>query len=341
MIQINKKDRKQIGDSMMYDFSEKKKEQEFIEEKLQKMKGSYEKMQMSEQQLRDLQMRMEEAKMEKKEMRYNTKMTKFIVAAAAVATFVILPNTTASVAHAMEQIPVIGKLVEVVTFRDYEYESEKKTADIEVPELEVVTAEKEAADDGVGENVISQNTDNTTQQNLEKTTEEINAEIQKITEEIISDFEASLAAEEEGYRDVVVKSEILATTPEYFTLKLMCFQAMGSGYEWNHYYTIDLNTGERIQLKDLFKENADYITKISENIKVQMQEQMDADESVMYWLNDEMEEFNFKQITEDTSFYLNDNGNLMICFNEGDVGPMSMGVVEFEIPEEVIRDIRK
>ena len=324
---------------MMYDFSEKKKEQEFIEEKLLGMKQKYGELQMSEQQLQNLQMRMEEAKMEKK-ARYNTKMTKFIVAAAAVATFVILPNTTASVAHAMEQIPIIGRLVEVVTFRDYEYESDKKTADIEVPELEVITAEEEKANDNVKENAINQQKENTVQQNLEKTTKEINAEIQLITEEIIADFEASLA-EDEGYKDVVVKSEILATTPEYFTLKLMCFEAAGSGYEWNHYYTIDLNTGERIQLKNLFKENADYITKISENIKVQMQEQMDADESVMYWLNDEMEEFNFKQITEDTSFYLNDNGNLMICFNEGDVGPMSMGVVEFEIPEEVIRDIRK
>ena len=328
---------------MMYDFSEKKKEQEFIEEKLLGMKQKYGELQMSEQQLQDLQMRMEEAKMEKK-VRYNTKMTKFIVAAAAVATFVILPNTTASVAHAMEQIPIIGRLVEVVTFRDYEYESDKKMADIEVPELEVVTVEKETADDSVAsnseENATNQQNDSAVQQNLKKTTEEINAEIQLITEEIIADFEASLA-EDEGYKDVVVKSEILATTPAYFTLKLMCFEAAGSGYEWNHYYTIDLNTGERIQLKNLFKENADYITKISENIKVQMQEQMDADESVMYWLNDEMEEFNFKQITEDTSFYLNDNGNLMICFNEGDVGPMSMGVVEFEIPEEVIRDIRK
>lgn len=321
---------------MMYDFSEKKKEQEFIEKKLQDMKQKYGELQMSEQQLQNLQMRMEEAKMEKK-ARNNTKKTKFIVAAAAVAAFVVLPNTSASVAHAMEQIPVIGKLVEVVTFRDYEYDSETKTADIEVPKLDVTDIENSTKVEG-NNSITSENTE--VQETLEKTAEEINAEIQRITEEIIADFEKSLA-EEEGYKDVVVKSEILATTPEYFTLKLMCFEAAGSGYEWNHYYTIDLNTGERIQLKNLFKENADYITKISENIKVQMQEQMDADESVMYWLNDEMEEFNFKQITEDTSFYLNDNGNLMICFNEGDVGPMSMGVVEFEIPEEVIRDIRK
>lgn len=51
------------------------------------------------------------------------------------AAFVILPNTSASVAHAMENIPILGKLVEVVTFRDYQYEDDRHRADIEVPEL--------------------------------------------------------------------------------------------------------------------------------------------------------------------------------------------------------------
>ena len=110
----------------------------------------------------------------------------------------------------------------------------------------------------------------------------------------------------------------------------------------NYYYTIDLNTGERLQLKDLFKEGADYITPISENIKEQMREQMASDENKMYWLDDaEVEEWNFKQITDDTAFYLNEKGNIVISFDEGDVAPMYMGVVTFEIPEDVVKDIRK
>ena len=144
-----------------------------------------------------------------------------------------------------------------------------------------------------------------------------------------------------GYQDVVVKSEVLATTPDYFTLKLICYQGAGSGYQWNYFYTIDLKTGERLKLKDIFKEGADYITPISENIKLQMQERMDADENVYYWLNDEIEEWNFKAITDETSFYLNEKGNVVIGFNEGDVAPMYMGTVEFEIPADVLDGIRK
>lgn len=52
-------------------------------------------------------------------------------------------------------------------------------------------------------------------------------------------------------------------------------------------------------------------------------------------------EWDFQSITDDTSFYLNQNGEVVICFNEGDVAPMYMGCVEFVIPNEVLADVRK
>ena len=156
----------------------------------------------------------------------------------------------------------------------------------------------------------------------------------------MEEFEGNLQYEW-GYQDVMVKSEVISTTQDYFTLKLICYQGAGSGAEWDYFYTIDLNTGERLQLKDLFKEGADYITPISENIKTQMREQMAADDMKHYWVDDEIEGLNFKQITDETSFYLNEAGNIVISFNEGDVAPMYMGCVEFVIPNEVVGEIRK
>ena len=231
----------------------------------------------------------------------------------------------------MEQIPVIGKLVEVVTFRNYQYEDERNQADIEVPEIV-----PQSVTDTVAEEASTD-----VQENLQKSADEINAEIQKISDQFVKEFEENLQTEG-GYQDVIVKSEVVSTTQNYFTLKLICYQGAGSGAEWNYYYTIDLNTGERLQLKDLFLEGADYITPISENIKEQMKEQMAADENKIYWLDDpEVPERNFDHITDETAFYLNENGNIVISFNEGDVAPMYMGVVTFEIPDDVVRDIRK
>lgn len=296
-----------------------------MEEELQALKKNYQKPQMSNNQLDKLRKRMEEANMENRRDKRKKKMIQAMAAAAAiVGAFLILPNTSASIAHAMEQIPIIGQLVEVVTFRDYTYETDRNMADIEVPEIKL--------DDQAAEGEVKEN--------LERSTEEINAEIQKITSELIAEFEANLEYEE-GYQDVIVQSEILATEEEYFTLKLICYQGAGSGYQWNYYYTIDLNTGERLQLKDIFAEGADYITPISENIKEQMREQMAADENIYYWLEDEIEEWNFKAITDETSFYLNDKGNVVIGFDEGEVAPMYMGTVEFEIPAEALQGIRK
>lgn len=310
---------------MIYNFSEMKELNERLEEELQERKKEYLKPQMSEVQLAALRKKMEEAKKMDKRNRNKKRMVRLATAAAALAgIFVILPNTSAGIAHAMEQIPVLGQLVEVVTFRDYNYETDRNMADIQVPEVKVA----------------DQTGDSQVQENLSRTAEEINAEIQEITDKLIEEFEANLD-DEMGYQDILVKSEVLTTTEDYFTLKLICYQGAGSGYQWNVFYTIDLNTGERLALKDLFLEGVDYITAISENIKEQMQARMDADENVYYWLNDEIEEWNFKAITDETSFYLNEKGNVVIGFNEGDVAPMYMGTVEFEIPAEVLEGMWK
>lgn len=297
---------------------------DFVEKELLLLKKEYEKPQMSQAQFEELRAKMEEAKMaDKKDKIKRIRTRAALTAAAFVGFFLLLPNTSPVIAHAMEQIPVLGKLIEVVTFRDYEYESDRNHADIEVPEIKVELGLPE----------------DQTLENLERTTDEINREIKKITDSLIEEFETYL--EEEGHQDILVKSEILTATADYFTLKLLCYQGAGSGYQWNYYYTIDLNTGKRLQLKDVFAEGADYITPISEAIKEQMQAQMDADENVYYWLDDEIEEWNFKSVTDETSFYINENGNVVIGFNEGDVAPMYMGAVEFEIPGDVLNDIRK
>lgn len=311
-----------------------------LEVELQKLKAEYQQVEMSEAQLATLKKTMEAITMGKNEKaeiaeaaetktiktkedaarkKETARIRKFAMAAVVAGVLIVLPNTSATIAYAMEQVPILGRLVEVVTLRDYRYETERNHADIEVPQFIV---------------------DQEGTENLKQTTEELNAEIQALTNEIIQQFESDLE-NREGYQDVVVKGEVLTQNEDYFTLKLLCYQGAGSGYQWNYYYTIDLHTGERMQLKDLFQDNADYISPISENIKEQMRTQMKEDDMAYYWLDGEVEEWNFKSITDDTNFYINDAGNIVIGFNEGDVAPMYMGAVEFEIPADVVSDIRK
>lgn len=300
------------------------------EEKWNKMKEEYRDRHMTEGQVNHMKEMIEKAKKENQKNRKKRILKWGTAAAAAVAvTMAVLPNTSSDIAYAMSRIPVLSKWVEVVTLQDYEYDDGRQTADISVPEIvpQIPTEQEEETGSDI-------------QVTLKKTSEEINAEIKAVSAKLIEEFKEGLK-NREGYQTMQVKSEVAATTEEYFTLKLICYQAAGSGYEEHHFYTIDLKTGERLQLKDIFTEGSDYIAVVSETIKEQMRQQMAADENVIYNLDTDIPEWNFNAITEETSFYLNENGELVICFNEGEVAPMYMGCVEFVIPNDKLEDIRR
>lgn len=309
---------------------------------MNQLKQNYMDETMTKEQVMQMKKAIENAKKETRKFSGGSAgIVKFAVPfAAAIALFIAIPNVSMQAAEALSSLPVIGTLVEAVTFRDYHVETERQHADVEVPEVVVKETSSDASADTAGKDAETAEAESAVAQQLSETTGEINAEIEAITEPFISEFKENMEAE--GYQDLIIKHETINTTEQYFTLKLTCYQGAGSGTEWNYYYTIDLTTGERLMLKELFADGADYITLISENIKKQMAEQMAADENVIYWLDDpDIPEWNFQSITDETEFYLNEEGNLVISFNEGDVAPMYMGVVTFEIPEDVIAGIRK
>ena len=57
-------------------------------------------------------------------------------AAAAMAAVVLLANSSPVVARAMEQVPVLGAITRVVTFRTFEDQGERTQAHVEVPQVE-------------------------------------------------------------------------------------------------------------------------------------------------------------------------------------------------------------
>lgn len=242
--------------------------------------------------------------------------------AAAAATVILLPNLSVSIAHAWEKIPVLSTIVKVVVWRDYHVEEGRYEADVSVPKVKVEP--EDAADAAVKEQ-------------LQQSADKINASVKELTDQIIAEFEAGLERDQDlqGADSIKVGHEIVTDNDRYFSMKVWVTEVMGSGWVQEHYYTIDRSTGNILTLADLFDDDT-YIETISDEIKRQMQEQMDADENVSYWLHDEdIPEWNFKQIPEDQSFYITEEGTLMICFNEGDVAPMYMGCVSFEMPKTI------
>ena len=322
---------------------------DLLVEQLKQLKEEYENMIIPEAGRERLQAGIDRARMEKKRAERARRRSTWTAVAAAAVVLITLPNTNGQIAYAMENIPVLGGFFRLVTVRQYNYSDENHDAEVELAKInygedagegasvgEVAATPKGTAAgsvEGVGQEAAVANLS-------EDGVEAVNQDMEATVEELIRQFEDTLS--EEGYHGLHVSQEVVTDNERYYTVKLRVLETEASGYENNQFYTIDKQTGNVVTLEDLFVEGSDYISAISENIKTQMQEQMAADEGVIYFLdNDDMPEFNFQGITEQTNFYFNEKDELVIAFDEYEVAPGSMGAPEFVIPQEVTAAILK
>ena len=270
-----------------------------------------------------------------------------VIVAAAVALLIILPNTGADVAYAMGNIPVVGKLFQAVTFRDYQYESERFDANVEVPQIIV-------EDIGGKEDVISGNEAGAQEEGqehgdgtangldtLQQTVEQVNFDIEEVTNQLIEEFQRS-ADLGESYGSLEIHHETVTDNERYFTLKLSIYQGAGSGSESYKLYTIGKQSGQRVQIGDLFREGSGYHELISENIREQMRTAMAEDEMKVYWVDyEEVPEWNWQGLKDDQNFYFDHAGNLVVVFDEYEIAPGYMGAQEFTVDRSVFEGLLK
>ena len=305
------------------------------QEQLRQLKEEYENMTIPEAGRERLQAGIDRARMEKKRAEHARRRSAWTAVAAAAVVMIALPNTNMQIAHAMENIPLLGGFFRLVTVRQYNYSDENHDAEVELAQITYGEDAGEAA--SVGEAAAGAADPKGT---AAGSVEAVNQDMEATVEELIRQFEDTLS--EEGYHGLHVSQEVVTDNAQYYTVKLSVLETEASGYEHNQFYTIDKQTGNVVALADLFAEGSDYISVISENIKTQMREQMVADEGVIYFLDDEdMPEFNFQSITEQTNFYFNESGELVIAFDEYEVAPGSMGAPEFVIPQKVTAGLLK
>ncbi len=169
---------------------------------------------------------------------------------------------------------------------------------------------------------------------------QITEEIRQMEEQAVTSFEQNVS-QETGYQTLRFLHRTITDTPDWYCMEVLCYTASADGFEQVNHFTINKKTGERVELEDLFYAGADYITPISEEIISQMRARMKENPEVEYWIDSEDDpESDFSRIREDQDFYIDDEGRLVICFNELEAAPMSMGTVEFIIPDKVLAPIR-
>lgn len=170
--------------------------------------------------------------------------------------------------------------------------------------------------------------------------EEMNAAIEEYVGEIKKKFRGYLARKCDGNVGCDIYWETLRDDERYLVVKMIGTINVGGSGEYNHYYTLDKSNGSIVKLKDLFLDDSDYIGVISDEIVRQMIERIEKKNERYYvsgygW----REEDCFRRIDKDQNFYVNEQNQLVIAFDEYEVAPGSMGMPEFVIDRDILEDI--
>lgn len=231
---------------------------------------------------------------------------------AAAAAILLLVNLNQNIAYAMQDIPFIGNLVRVVTIYKKDIRDDYHYEDINVPQVESQTG-------------------------LEESIDYINADIKQLTDVVIEQFEKDAAKLPDSHFGLTIDYETITNNDDWFTLRLMLHYAAGSTSTEYRFYHIDKKAGKIVTLSDIFVDNYDYVTAISDDIIRQMNEQMDADESIYYWIKRDGAKnfYEFEKIDPEQNFYFAEDGNLVIVFQKYEVAPGYMGNCEFEISKTI------
>ena len=228
-------------------------------------------------------------------------------AAAVVVLFTAALNTNTAFAETAGQLPVIGPVARVLTFRSYQTEEEDLKISVEIPTIEMISEDMNGLEQSVNEEILALC--------------EQYAQAAKIrAEEYRQAFLDTGGTEEEWAAhniEIKVWYEVKSQTDEYLSLAIIGTENWSSAYSETKYYNFDLKEGKLVTLQDILGDEYQQIA--NKSIQNHMKEN-----SEIYWDD-------FEGIQEDTPFYLNESGNPVIVFEKYEIAPGSEGQQEFEI----------
>jgi len=229
--------------------------------------------------------------------------------------FTGLVNGSTAFASSMENVPVIGKIAELVNFHSYSEETEDYAISVSIP-------------------AVIENGDKNS-----NCTDDMNAEIMKLCNQYVSDakerafeyresfLETGGTEEEWREHDIAIRVdyEIKNENSDYLSFVIYGYESWLSSEAVAYYYNLNVSNLQYVTLEELLGEN--YIDLINAQINKQIKERQENGREVFFT----QEEGGFKTISEQQNFYINDAGNVVIVFEKYEIAPGFMGNVEFEI----------
>ena len=203
--------------------------------------------------------------------------------------FVTALNTNTAFAREISEIPVLGAVARIFTFRSYVEESDELKVSVEIPSLEMISEETNGLADSVN-------------QEIHTLCEQYADEAVKRAEEYKKAFMETGGTQEEWEAhniEIRVFYEIKSQTEDFLSFAVSGTENWTSAYSETRYYNIDLKSEKLVTLEDILGE--DYITIVNTDIQRQMQSREESGEVFF-----SPEEGGFTGISDDVKFYINE-----------------------------------
>lgn len=221
-------------------------------------------------------------------------------------------NLSPTIAKAAAEVPVLGGLFQVLTFVDYDKTEDGIHYDVTVPQLE-------AEGDLAGKvNAVIQ--------------EKVDAHLAKAQQDWDDYREAFFATggteEQWGDRemDVIIDYEIKSQTGDRVSFVVTFAEGWVSSYEERSCYNLDFVQNRDLTLRDFLGE--DWTAVCNAAIQQQIDESKDADGFTYFFPPDQG---GFTTVDESTSFYVREDGAVVVCFPKYSIAAGAAGNLEFVI----------
>ena len=233
---------------------------------------------------------------------------------------ICLLNFMPATMQAAASVPVLGNVVRALDIRTYRSTFLWGSSDLQMESPQV--------------NVPDQSPE------LSNGADEINRQMEEYVKQIESEFLYNFSRKYRGYVASDTGYHVLRNDERLLSIQFYTSINMGGSGMYSRCFNLDKASGTVLHLADLFTEGSDYVSAISADILRQMEEQVAAEQEI-YFIPGGIfsDEECFQAIDPDQNFYIDENGKLVIVFDEYEVAPGSAGMPEFTVKPETLQEI--
>ena len=233
------------------------------------------------------------------------------LATAACGLIVLMLNISPAFASTMGDIPMLGQVFRVLTFRDYSFSDQVKIVDVKLPRIE--------GDAGW--------------------TREVNETIAAVMDQVVAQAESQAEQYYDAYLqtgglpesftpvEIVVDYEVKFIDEQYLSFIVEKYDSItASSYE-RFFYNFDASDGRALSLADFYGE--DWREAIAEKVREGLEKLGDDQKALLFEGTDIL-----SLLTEERGFYLDQAGKPVVVFNKYELGAGALGPLEFALTEE-------